>query len=477
VTQRLVLRRGTYFDSVALMLASRDAEEVEGVEFAAAVAATPVNLSLLRDEGFELPDDLGPNDLVVAIRASDEDVAAAAELTVERRLTDRVRPAKGVHAGIPPRSIRGAVRRNPDLNVAFVSVPGRFAAYEVGEALAAGLHVFCFSDGMSLDDEAVLKRQAVEQGLLFLGADCGTAIVDGIGFGFANVVGSGPVGIVGASGTGIQQVTCLLDAAGIGISHALGVGGRDLSAEVGGIMATHCLELLGEDPSTEVIVVVSKPPDRAVAERIAKAAARAGKRAVLAFLSGDDDAGPPDAPEGIEIVASLEDAAASAARSLGGRIELHDAELPSRPTPGRIRGLFSGGSLCFEAAATAGDGDFIDFGDDEYTTGRAHPMIDPTLRNDHFTRAAADPHTGAVVADVVLGLGAHPNPADELAPLIEAALDARRHLTVVVTLCGTERDPQGLVDQRDRLTEAGALVTRNAAHAGRLARRATRDST
>jgi FdrA protein len=458
------------------MLASRDAERVDGVDFAAAIAATPVNLSLLRDEGFGFPDDLGPNDLVVAIRASDEDAATAAERAVEGRLSDRAVVGSVGSAAMPPRSIRSAARRNPDINVAFVSVPGRFAAYEVGEALAAGLHVFCFSDGMSLEDEAALKRYAIDHELLFLGADCGTAIVDGVGYGFANVVGSGPVGIVGASGTGIQQVMCLLDGAGIGISHALGVGGRDLSAEVGGIMATHCIELLGKDPSTEVIVVVSKPPDRAVAERIAGAAARAGKRAVLGFLASDGDARAPAAPEGIEVEQSLEGAAAKAAQLLGARIDTHDAESPSRPTPGRIRGLFCGGSLCFEAAASAGEGDFIDFGADEYTTGRAHPMIDPTLRNEHFVRAATDPHTGAVVADVVLGLGAHPSPADELAPLIESALSARRHLSVVVTLCGTYHDPQGLARQRDRLVEAGALVTRNAAHAGRLARAATRGS-
>jgi FdrA protein len=473
MTTRLVLRRATYYDSVALMLASRDAERVEGVDYVAAVAATPVNLSLIRDEGFELPDDLGPNDLVVAIRASDEDAADAAQRTVEDRLSERVHPGSFGHVAVRPHSIRSATRQVTDLNVAFVSVPGRFAANEVAEALASGLHVFCFSDGMSLEHEAELKRRAVDHGLLFLGADCGTAIVDGIGFGFANVVSRGPVGIVGASGTGIQQVTCLLDAAGIGVSHALGVGGRDLSAEVGGIMATHCLEMLGKDPSTDVIVVVSKPPDPAVAERIATAAARTGKRAVLGFLATGGRAQLPSARDGVEIVGSLEEAAASAAHLVGGHVVIDDADPPSRETPGMIRGLFCGGSLCFEAAATAGRGDFIDFGADEYTVGRAHPMIDPTIRNDHFERVAKDPHTGAVIVDVVLGLGAHPDPAAELAPLIATALSARRHLTVVVSLCGTDRDPQGLVRQRSRLTEAGALVTRNAAHAGRLARGAT----
>lgn len=470
MTTRLVVRRGTYHDSVALMLASRDAEDVHGVDFAAAIAATPLNLALLAEQGFELPEDLGPNDLVVAIRAVDDDAADAAERSVEDRLSERMRPGTAGSADIPARSIRGAARRNTDLNLAFVSVPGRFAAYEVAEALGAGLHVFCFSDGMSLDDEAALKRRAIDRRLLFLGADCGTAIVDGVGFGFANVVAQGPIGIIGASGTGIQQVICLLDAAGVGISHALGVGGRDLSAEVGGIMAAHCLEVMGKDASTEVIVVLSKPPDRNVAEHIADAAARTGKPAVLGFLRAGGDPDLIVAPGGVEITSSLEDAAVIAAQLAGGRVDTHDADSPSRVTPGKIRGLFGGGSLCFEAAAFAGSGDFVDFGADEYTTGRAHPMIDPTLRNDHFRRAAADGDVGAVVVDVVLGYGAHPNPAGELAPLIEAALAARDDLTVVVSLCGTDNDPQGLVRQRGELVAAGALVTGNSAHAGRLAR-------
>ncbi|MGH2787333.1 MAG: FdrA family protein [Actinomycetota bacterium] len=468
MTSRLVLHRGAYYDSVALMLASRDAEAIEGVELVAAVAGTPVNITLLHDQGFEPPDDVGPNDMVVAIRAADDDAATAAERAVDRRLSERAEPSGA--AVFAPRSIRSAVRANPDLKVAFVSVPGRYAAYEVAEAIEAGLHVFCFSDGMSLDDEAELKRRALDRGLLFLGADCGTAIVDGVGFGFANVVERGPVGIIGASGTGIQQVTCLLDAAGIGISQALGVGGRDLSTEVGGIMSDRCLQVLADDASTEIIVLVSKPPGGAVAEKIVAAAARTGKPAVVGLLAGAGDSELPAAPEGVTVVGSLEDAAAAAADLAGGRVETHDIEPPPRSTPGGLRGLFCGGSLCFEAHAATGGGDFIDFGADEYTTGRAHPMIDPTLRNDHFEKTSVDMGVGAIVLDVVLGAGAHPDPAGELAPSIEAVLERRRDLTIIVAVCGTGRDPQELGRQVKQLTAAGALVTRNAAHAGRLAR-------
>jgi FdrA protein len=468
VTTRLVVHRGAYYDSVALMLASRDAEAIEGVELVAAVAGTPVNITLLHDQGFEPPDDVGPNDMVVAIRAADDDAATAAERAVDRRLSERAEPSGATV--FAPRSIRSAVRANPDLSVAFVSVPGRHAAYEVAEAIEAGMHVFCFSDGMSLDDEAVLQRRALDRGVLFLGAGCGTAIVDGVGFGFANVVERGPVGIIGASGTGIQQVTCLLDAAGIGISQALGVGGRDLSTEVGGIMSDRCLQVLADDASTEIIVLVSKPPAVAVAEKIVAAAARTGKPAVVGLLAGAGDSELPATPEGVSVVGSLEDAAARAADLAGGRVETHDIELPLRSTPGALRGLFCGGSLCFEARAAAGGGDFIDFGADEYTMGRAHPMIDPTLRNDHFEQTSVDAGVGAIVLDVVLGAGAHSDPAGELASSIVAVLERRRDLTIIVAVCGTERDPQELGRQVKQLAAAGALVTRNAAHAGRLAR-------
>jgi FdrA protein len=458
LTERVVVRRGTYHDSVTLMLVSRDAEELDGVEFAAAVTATDTNRAMLSDNGFTLPPDIGPDDLVVVVRAADDSVADAAVAQVEERLGAPVAERAG-SVDEPPRSLRSAARRDRDLNVAFVSVPGRHAAYEVALALEAGLHVFCFSDGMSLADEAALKRRAVDAGLLFMGADCGTAIIDGVALGFANAVRRGPVGIVGASGTGIQQVSCLLDAAGVGVSHAIGVGGRDLSETVGGLMTEHALRLLADDPSTEVICVLSKPPHPEVARRIVDAVAKTGKPAVVGFLGQPDDS--------LEVVFSLEEAAARAAELSGGHVRMHDVDLPSASSPGQIRGLFCGGSLCFEAEAVTGS-EFIDFGADEYTQGRAHPMIDPTLRNHAFVEAAADDSVGAVVLDVVLGFGAHPDPAGDLAPLIERAL-GRRELTVAVALCGAAGDPQGTEDQRTRLERAGAIVSRNAAHAARVA--------
>ena len=479
MTDRLVVRRGAYYDSVTLMLASRDAEEVPGVEFAAAVTATPVNVGLLENNGFELTNEaLTPNDLVIAIRAGDDAAGDDAVARVDSRLAGEEGSAGAAAEHIPAQSFRSAARRDPGVSLAFVSVPGRHAAYEVATALEAGLNVFCFSDGLSLDDEAALKKRALERGLLMLGADCGTAIIDGVALGFANVVGRGSIGVIGASGTGIQEVTCLLDAAGVGISHAIGVGGRDLSAQVGGLMTVRALELLAFDDSTRSIVLISKPPDPDVASTVAAAAGRTGKPVVMAMLGAS---GEMKVPDGVEVVMSLEEAAARGAEVAGGHVDTRDAEIPSHRTPGAIRGLFAGGSLCFEArgvvaAARAVPGDsFVDYGEDEMTEGRAHPMIDPTLRNEAFASAAADPAVGAVIVDVVLGIGAHPDPARALAPRIEKALGERGgSLTVVAAVCGTDRDPQDASSQVRLLGDAGALVTRNAAHAARMALAATR---
>jgi FdrA protein len=452
ISRRIAVYGETYHDSVTLMLASRDAESVDGVVFAAAVMGTPVNLELLRDQGFTPEEEVGPNDMIVAI-AGNDDAVERATAAVAARLSggddggDRTEEAS-------PKTIRSAARSEPAINVAVISVPGRFSAYECATALDAGLHVFCFSDGMSLADEAALKKRAIERGLLMMGADCGTAIIDGVGFGFANALERGPVGIVGASGTGIQQVTCLLDSAGAGITHAIGVGGRDLSAEIGGRMTMHALDLLARDDATEVIALISKPPDPDVARRVSAAAAKVSKPVVLGFL-GD--------------TGSLENTAVRCAELTGTRVELEDASPPERVTPGAIRGFFCGGTLCEEAGAVVRarrpEATFVDYGDDRFTEGRAHPMIDPTLRNAAVAGAVTESDVGAVVLDVVLGYGAHGHPADELASIIERARD----VTVVAALCGSKGDPQDLDAQAKTLISSGALVTRNAAHAGRLA--------
>jgi FdrA protein len=517
----VIVHRGAYYDSVALMLVSRAAAAEPGVRDAAVAMATPLNLELLAARGFDLgaAGELSVNDLVIAIRTEDDAGAERVLAVVERELSADGAPGGPERERAPysaPVSLLAASRRRPELSVAVLSVPGRHAACEAAAALEAGLHVFCFSNGVGLEAEAVLKHRAGERGLLFMGPDCGTAILDGVGFGFANAVGRGPVGIVGASGTGIQEVCCLLDLAGVGISHAIGVGGRDLDEVIAGAMFRRGLELLAADPGTEVIVGISKRPHPAVASAILDQAATAGKPVVLAFLGLEEWPAPP---AGVMWAESLEAAAARAAELIGrvlpsfedggSRPGAPGAAPGSRPgapgaapgwrrgAPGAIRGLYSGGTLCTEAmtivSAAAGpvmsniplrpewrvaeldgrDGHaFFDFGADELTVGRPHPMIDPTLRLQRFALEARDPAVTVILLDVVLGYGAHPDPAAEFVPAITRACAERDDLTVIVSLCGTAKDPQGLERQGLGLGDAGALATRGAASAARLALRA-----
>ena len=264
--ERILILEGVYRDSVTLMSASQAASGLEGVKSATAVAATRLNLALLEKNRFP-PSETGaatPADLVIAVRARDAGAAQAAVEAIETALRGGEQEA-GQGRTAPPRSLAAAARRRGDANLAVISVPGDDAAYECATALEAGLNVFCFSSGFDIGIEAALKRRALELGLLLMGPDCGTAIIDGTAIGFANEVERGPVGIVAASGTGAQQISCLLDTAGVGISELIGVGGRDLSREVGGAMSAHAISLIGRDPGTECIVVVGKSPDPGVA--------------------------------------------------------------------------------------------------------------------------------------------------------------------------------------------------------------------
>jgi FdrA protein len=495
VIERVEVRRGTYYDSVSLMMLSRDATALDGVIDVAVVVATPLNLDLLARQGYELPGDPpGTNDLVLAVRARDERALVAVDELVDGWSTRGSGDRAVQDEREPFRNVRALGRREPEVNLLIVSVPGRHAAYEVAAGLEAGMHVFCFSSGMSPADERALKELAAQRGLLLLGPDCGTAILDGVGVGFANAVEPGPVGIVGASGTGIQEVSCLLDAAGVGISQAIGVGARDLSAEIGGGMTHRALDILFEDPGTQTIVVLSKPigPD-ATSSLLAHASE--GPKPVVLGLLGADPADPAERGSGtVYLVVSLE-AAATAAAAIHDRSLPNDDVVEPERTPGFVRGLFCGGSLCHEAAGVAAkalggvwsnititggamvpdvwesvEHTFLDLGDEALTQGRLHPMIDPTLRNERALREGLDPSVGVLLMDVVLGFGAHPDPAKALAPLVAELLDTRAgSLSVVVSLCGTDLDLQDSGDQRRRLEAAGATVTRSAAGAARIA--------
>ncbi len=478
-TTHVELRPGAYADSVTLLQVSRTVASTEGVLAAQVAMATPLNLEVLTSMGFSVPDEATPNDLVVALRLDDPGALDAGLAAVDAALREVRTPAGETRDVAPPRTTATALRGVSD-GLVLVSVPGASAMVEAMDALDAGCDVMVFSDNVPVEQEVALKQVAAERGLLVMGPDCGTAVVDGLGLGFANTVQPGPVGLVAASGTGCQQLLALLDHAGVGVTSALGVGGRDLSTDVGGAATLVALDRLDADPAVELVVVVSKPPADTVAEVVRAHAATLTTPVELALLGP----GQPD----------LTAAAESVLARLGRPVPTWPTTLPSAPREhagGRwLRGLFVGGTLCDEAmlVAAAGLGEvrsniplspelaldphgdlldahtMVDFGDDGLTAGRAHPMIDPSLRLEHLARAAADDRTAVILLDVVLGHGAEPDPAAALAPVL-----ARVRQPVVVAVVGTGADPQDLDRQVSQLAEAGAEVHLSNAAATRRA--------
>jgi FdrA protein len=471
------VRRGLYRDSITLMRIGRSLAERASVLGAMTAMGTDLNLELLANMGFTAPPDAGPNDLVVAIRAADEAALSGARDLLDSLLRADAPAARTAYDEAPARTIgaaaaRGAAAGAGRPRLALVSVPGPYAFTESMDALESGLNVMIFSDNVPVEQEITLKDAAAQRGLIVMGPDCGTAVVSGAGLGFANAVLPGPVSVVAASGTGAQQVMCLLDDAGVGVRHVLGVGGRDLSAEVSGRSTLQAMAALNDDPATELIMVVSKPPAPRVAGLIREAARRLAKPVVFAVLKKEND---------------LTRAVEAALSTLGVPVPewpAWPAPVSPRPRAGDLRGLFAGGTLCAEALlivtetlgpvrTNLGGGPIdpgpghtmIDFGDDRLTRGKPHPMIDPALRLDRLADALADPACAAVLLDVVLGHGAEPDPAARLAPVIKGAVDT----AVVVSVCGTRNDPQDRDRQATALRDAGAAVFASNAAAARHA--------
>jgi FdrA protein len=488
--------RNSYRDSVELMGIAAELEKLPGIVRAGLVMATPANLAVLAGAGMveAAADGAGPNDLVVAVAAADDDAATAALARAGALLSAGAGGEQGAAPDKPAaQTIGEGLAELPEANLALVSTPGTYATAEAMKALKRGLNVFLFSDNVSVEDEIELKTLAGRKGLLVMGPDCGTAIVGGVPLGFANAVRRGPIGLAAASGTGLQQVSSLIDRLGSGVSHALGTGGRDLEERVGGRTMLAAIELLLADPGTTVLVLISKPPSESVARAILNAVRGAPKPVVINFLGGSPDA---VRDVGAHPAGTFEDAARIAtALATGGDPNAVaaplDAELiaaavaaASRLAPGQsaVRGLFSGGSLAGEAkiilkglrGATAHDV-VLDLGDDEYTVGRPHPMIDPRLRNEHIISAAGDQDVAVILLDVVLGYGSNPDPAGALAPAIrearEVAARAGRRLAVVASVCGTLSDPQGLDRQEATLEEAGVILASSNARAAMVAAR------
>jgi FdrA protein len=478
VTSRVIVREDSYNDSVLLMRISREVKALDGVSDAVVAMATPHNRELLADSGYESEAlaKAGPNDLVIAVRTEGADPEEI-EGAVDRLLSaDR---SEGT-AEERPQTLAAALREAPGANLALISLPGEFAAREARRALRRGLHVMLFSDNVSVEDEIALKREAAERGLLMMGPDCGTAILSGKPLAFANVVRRGPIGVVGASGTGIQEITCCIHRLGGGITHAIGTGGRDLSDAVGGAMSLLGIEALAGDSQTEVIVVVSKPPSPKVAESVVEALMNSGKPCVVQFVGAE----PHRAPEGKVVFAdSLAGAAEEACRLAGVSVSPtestadHSQSLPAGST---LRGLFCGGTTGQEAVVLlerAGvevksnlhksgsrriDGTgresghvVLDLGADEFTAGRPHPMIEPTLRSERLAIEMEDASVGILLFDCVLGYGSHDDPAGILAESVKAI---GRDVVAIASITGTPEDPQGFEGQRRELEDAGIVV-------------------
>jgi len=496
---RSEIRNGAYHDSVTLMNVARELSALEGVDDAAVVMGTPENREILKASGLLSPElaSTGATDLLIVVRADDDPSAEHAISLVDGLLARDISFEEG--GSFAPRSLSGALKVAPDLNMALISVAGRYAGDVAGEAIDNGLNVMLFSDNVPLDTEVELKRKASELGLLAMGPDCGTAIINGVPLGFANVVSRGPVGVVAASGTGLQEVVCLLSREGVGISQALGTGGRDVSDDVGGTTFLAAMRALERDPETESLVLISKPPGRSVLSAIRDEVERATKPVVTVFL------GMP--PEGVRDARTLAEAAAKAAALANGRSV--EASMPELLTGGlmeraramassrsegqsRLRALMSGGTFASEAVVVLGDmgieelsanvgggaarpledplrsegNTVVDMGADEFTVGRPHPMIDYSLRRRRLLEESRDPATAVVLLDVVLGYGSNPDPAGELH---DAVRDAASRVGVVCSVTGTERDPQVRSAVVERLTEAGAVVAPSNAQASALA--------
>ncbi len=484
------IRPGAYFDSVVLMQLQRDLVRLDGVIDAGIVMATPANRDLLASSDLLPPEATAATaeDLLIVVRADDDRAARAALVGLDDLIRNR-QTASGT--GYRPRSLAGALRQAPEAGWILISVAGRYAAAVAREALDAGRHVFLYSDNVDLADEEALKRRAAAAGLLVMGPDCGTAIVNGIGLGFANRVPRGNIGLVGASGTGLQALSTQVGALGAGISHAIGTGGRDLKSEIDGRTTRQALDLLARDPDTHVLVLVSKPPAPRVAARLLAAAGHIGQTAgkpIVVYFQGLATALEHVGPW-VHLTTSLNATARLAvALSHAGMAAPESAARPSFAPPQRyLRGLFSGGTLAYEAVLGLGTvldplfsnvpvrpeqalsdpfqsqhHTILDLGADHFTQGRLHPMMDNETRLRRLRQEAADPGVAVILMDLVLGAGAHPDPAAELAPAIAAARNLAtsedRRLEVLVAIVGAGDDPQDVAAQREALAAAGARV-------------------
>lgn len=496
------IKPNLYKDSVALMRIAEKLLADPQVTRATLVMATPANKEILEEAGLLDGDaaKAAPSDLIIVVEAANDGAATAAFEKVDASLTAAATKATGGVKEIAPKTVAMALPRLAQANIAQISAPGAYAGAEALKAVKAGLNVFLFSDNVPIEQEVAVKKAAQAKGLLVMGPDCGTAIIGGVPLGFANVVQRGRIGYVGASGTGLQEVTVQTHLLGEGISQAIGTGGRDVKGEVGGVTMLMALDLLAADPATEVIGIVSKPPAPAVMNAVIARAGKAGKPVVVCFLGGEKISTPAN----VHQTGNLFDCADACVALAQKRKPVAAQFASSQPAQGLaksqkyIRGLFSGGTFCTEAQVALRDAGvsawsnvpldkarkvadlhhaqehtILDLGDDDFTVGKPHPMIDPSTRVARIAQEAADPATAVILLDIVLGYAGHMDPAGALVPAIKKAqTDAQaagRRLLFVAFVCGTEEDPQVRSEQEAQLLEAGCVLGRSSTEAARMA--------
>ena len=497
-----VVKKNLFRDSVQLLQLSEEAKKIEGVINAAVVMGSDLNKKLLEREGI-LTDEgraASENDMIIAVKVKDGvDVNKVIE-KIEELLTAPAAAAETYYY-----SIESAIEHLPGANLALVSVPGQYAKEVVIPFLERGIHVHLFSDHVPLEDEIELKKMAAERGLLVMGPEAGTSIINGVAVAFANVVNRGPVGIVAAAGTGLQEVSVLISRAGSGITHGIGVGGRDVKTAVGGIMTLLSMRAFEADPDTQIITIVSKPPSPDVQDKIVKFIAEEGKKKyVTCFIGGKEYEIPVGAKGRLVQTNTLHAAALEAVKLVSEDlykeavkkvflppeeiVRIAEEEISKlREGQKYIRGLFTGGTLTYESMVifreligdvwsnTPLNKDYqlpdpwkskehsvVDLGEEEFTAGRAHPMIDPTIRIQRIVDEAKDPEVAVMMLDFVIGYGSHPDPAgahlDAIKKAIEIAKSEGRHLTILAHVVGTDKDPQNAKEQEEKLKKAGVII-------------------
>lgn len=468
------IKRQFYQDSLKLMRVSAEIKELDGIEQAFAFMATEINkktrlqAGLMSDEAKQA----GADDLVLLVECESETVASTALDEFEMRISSSAASKDTGESGeAQPSTFEEGYSVLP-ANLAVISVPGPYAALQTMNALRLGMNVHLFSDNVTIEDEVAVKNFANEKGLLVMGPDCGTSIIAGVPICFANKVNSGNIGVVGASGTGLQEFTVLLDAAGFGITHAIGTGGRDLSEAVAGRTSLAALDLLAADAKTEILAVISKPPSKLAEDKIIETVKRIGKPAVLAFLGREST----KLSETLYVAGTIEEAAAKTVALCKSQNPDKASVLYKRKPMSTellseikrlnseqklIKGLYTGGTLASEAKLILKDRDHnvIDLGDDEYTRGSLHPMIDPSNRSEHVLSAFSDPHTAVLLCDVVIGFGSHKDPAGMLAQdVMNAREKSGANVIVIASVTGTDADPQNRKEQVRKLEDAGIWV-------------------